>query len=248
MFSSYLVKSYLFTTLGREANIPRLKAQFLYDKISVSVLGRASVLAASIMAMRSRKSILGLRKLFSNGKEPDVSPVPVKDPVDIPISALRISRFGIVQEMQLTFYRRTDKKFFIGDNWYYVPRCMHSPGSAELDPAIRRFTWVFQKEFASKSTAEKQESFMGAYSIWYKDSRTLANNPKTLAQIDGDFWMMKQVQDEPNHGDTVAWEEMPEDMLKELSDDWWFMGVQLPDINATCEEAAAASSRERRAL
>lgn len=79
---------------------------------------------------------------------------------------------------------------------------MQAPGSTDLDPAIRRFTWVFKLAFASKSTAAKQESFMGAYSIWYNDTGTPAS-PKTLSQIDGEIWMMKQVQNEPEPGDTI---------------------------------------------
>ena len=103
----------------------------------------------------------------------------------------------LVQDLQLTFYKKSDKKFLIDNNHYYVPRCMQAPGSTDLDPAIRRFTWVFKEEFASKSTAAKQECFMGAYSIWYKDTGNPAS-PKTLSQIDGEIWMMKQVQKEPS--------------------------------------------------
>ena len=191
------------------------------------------------MALRTRKSMLGdLRKIFNNEKEPDVPAMPHQDPVDVPIIVLRISRYGLVQDQQLTFYRRGDKKFLIDDIYYYVPRCMQPPGTIDLDPAIRRFTWVFKKEFASKSTAAKQESFMGAYSIWYKDTGTPAC-PKTLSQIDGDFWMMKQLQNEPIRGDTIEWRHIPKGMLNELNNNWWFMGVQLPDIDAVSKRGAA---------
>ena len=202
------------------------------------------------MTLKTRKSMLGdLRKIFSNGKEPEVPAMPRNHPVgvpavprkeqsDIPVNALCISRFGLVQDLQLTFYRKSDKKFLIDNNHYYVPRCMQAPGSTDLDPAIRRFTWVFKKEFASKSTAAKQESFMGAYSIWYKDTGTPAS-PKTLSQIDGEMWMMKQVQNEPEPGDTIEWEQLPKDMASELNNDWWFMGVQLPDIDAVSKQGGA---------
>ena len=194
------------------------------------------------MALKSRKSILGdLRKLFSNEKEPDVPPLPRNPSIDIPVNALRISRYGAAQNLQITFYRKSDKKFFIGDNHYYVPRCMQPPGTTDLDPAIRRFTWVFKREFAPKSTPAKLHSFMGSYSIWYKDDPGTSAGPKTLAKVDGDFWMMKHVQ----KGDTVEWGHIPTDMLAELRDDWWFTGVQLPDIDAVCAEVAAARARER---
>ncbi len=118
---------------------------------------------------------------------------------------------------------------------------MQAPGSTDLDPAICRFTWIFKREFASKSTAAKPESFMGAYSIWYKDSRTSRARVRTLSQIDGDFWMMKQLQSELERGDTVEWGLLPKDMLEDLNSDWWLMGVQLPDINAVCDEATGNS-------
>lgn len=81
---------------------------------------QASVALASLMPLSRRKSMLeDLRKVFSSGKEPDVPPVPPmppvlpvlpilpvpalpkKDPVDVPVSALRISRYGLVQDVQL---------------------------------------------------------------------------------------------------------------------------------------------------
>ena len=207
------------------------------------------------MAVKSRKSMLGdLRKMFRNEREPDVPAVPAmprkvpvgvaamprKEQIDIPVKALRISRHGLVQNLELTFYRKSDKRFLIDNNHYYVPRCMQAPGTTNLDPVIRRFTWVFKKAFASESTAAKQESFIGAYSVWYKDTGTPAN-PKTLSQIEGEFWMMKQVQNEPEPGDTIEWEHLPKDMARELNNDWWFMGVQLPDIDAVCIKVAANS-------
>lgn len=204
------------------------------------------------MPLSRRKSMLeDLRKAFSSGKEPDVPPMPPlppkDDPVDVPVSALRISRYGLVQDVQLTFYKTTDKKFIIGDHYYYVPRCMQASGATDLDPAIRRLKWVFKKEFASNSTAAKQDSFMGVYSIWYKDLRASHDpkTPKTLSQIGGDFWMMKQLQNEPERGGTVMWEHLPQDMAKELNHDWWFMGVLLPDIDTVCTEVAAARSGGR---
>lgn len=197
---------------------------------------------ASIMALKKRKSMLDdLRKLFGNEKEASVPSMPPQNPIDVPVNALCISRFGLVQNQQLTFYRRTDKKFIIDDNYYYVPRCMQAPGTSDLDPTIRRFTWVFKKEYASKSTSAKQDSFTGAYSIWYKDVETSSDpdKPKTLSQIDGEFWMMKQLQTEPERGDTIEWRHIPNDMLNELDKDWWFMGVQLPDIDTVTKEEAA---------
>ena len=203
------------------------------------------------MALKRRKSVLGdLRKLFSNEKEADGPAIPPKNPVDVPVNALRISRFGLVQNVQLTFYRPTDRKFLIDDIYYYVPRCMQAHGTTDLDPSIRRFTWVFKKEYASKSTAAKQESLMGAYSVWYKDSRTSPpdpDKPSSLAQIDGDFWMMKQLQDEPERGDAVQWRNIPEGMLSELNKDWWFLGVLLPDIENVSKEEAARRAALRAA-
>ena len=197
------------------------------------------------MALKRRKSILeDLRKIFNNEKEPDVPPMPPMPSdhlVDIPVNALCISRYGAAQNLQLTFYRKTDKKFFIDDNHYYIPRCMQPSGTTDLDPAIRRSTWVFKPEFAPKSTAAQLNSFAGSYSIWYKDDPGTSAGPKTLSQIGGDFWMLKEVQ----NGDTVEWGHIPTDMPNELSDDWWFTGVQLPDIEAVCAEEAAARARER---
>ena len=165
------------------------------------------------MALRGRsRSVLGLRRMFSNEKEPDVPPVlssesvnipplpsndsanippmPPKDPVDIPVAAICITRHGLVINQQLTFYRKTDQKFLIDDKDYFVPRCMQPPGTTGLDPTNRRFTWISKKEFASNSTAAKQKSFEGAYSVWYKDPGT-SPIPRTVAQIKGEFWMMK---------------------------------------------------------
>lgn len=196
------------------------------------------------MALKHRKSRLGdLWKLFNKEKEPDIPAVPTEKPVDIPINALRISHYGVVQQQQLTFFNRTDKTFLIGNHYYYVPLCMQAPGKTELDPAIRRFTWVFKKEFASKSTAAKQKTFTGAYSVWYKDMGTSAR-PKALSQIDGDFWLMKQRQIEPEPGETVEWEHLPKDLVAELNNDWWFMAVQLPDIDAAAKPRAP-SPKER---
>ena len=178
--------------------------------------------------------------MFNNEKESEIPAVPTKEPVDIPISALRISHYGIVQQEQLTFFNRAEKKFLIGNHYYYVPLCMQAHGKPELDPAIRRFTWVFKKEFALKSTAAKQKSFTGAYSVWYKDTSSPAT-PKTLSQIDGDFWLMKQRQDEPEPGETVEWEHLPKDLAVELNDDWWFMTVQLPNIDAVAQQRVAGS-------
>ena len=48
--------------------------------------------------------------------------------------------------------------------------------------------------------------------------------------IDGEFWMMNQLQNGPERGDTIEWGEIPKDMLNELYRDWWFMGVLLPRI------------------
>ena len=192
------------------------------------------------MALKTRKSMAEeLRKLFSNEKPADAPTVPQQGPVDVPIQALRISRYGLVQELQLTFYRKSDQKFRVGENYYNVPRCMQAPGATDLDPAIRRFTWVFKKEFATNATAAKQEAFMGAYSVWYKDFRTWSG-PRTLSQIDGDFWVMKQVQSEPGRGATVQWQDLPRDMVCELNTDWWFMAVQLPDIDTVCREYLAS--------
>ena len=184
------------------------------------------------MALKSSKSMLeDLRKRFNNNSEPDLPAMSPKGPVDIPVRALRISSYGLVQKQQLTFFRKSDKQFFICNNHYYVPRCMQAPGTTQLDPTIRRFTWVFKKEFASNSTAAKQESLKGAYSIWYKDTRP-ADGLKTLSQIDGDFWMMKQLQSEPKPGETVEWVDTPNETVTELNIDWWFTAVQLPDIDA----------------
>ena len=48
--------------------------------------------------------------------------------------------------------------------------------------------------------------------------------------IDGEFWMMNQLQNEPERGDTIEWGEIPKDMLNELYRDWRFMGVLPPRI------------------
>lgn len=175
--------------------------------------------------------------MFNKEKESDIPAVPNKEPVDIPISALRISHYGIVQQEQLTFFNSADKTFLIGNNYYYIPLCMQGHWETELDPAIRRFTWVFKKEFASKSSAAKQKTFAGAYSVWYKETGTPAI-PKTLSQIDGDFWLMKQRQNEPEPGEVVEWEDLPKDLAAELNDDWWFMAVQLPDMDAVAKQKA----------
>lgn len=192
------------------------------------------------MALKHRKSKLDVRKLFNKEIEPDIPAVPTTEPVDIPISALRISRYGLVQHEQLTFFNRGEGTFFLGNNAYYVPLCMQARGKIVLDPAIHRFTWMFEKEYASKSTAAKQKSFMGAYSIWYKDTSTPAT-PKTLSQIEGDFWLMKQRQDKPKPAETIEWEHLPKGLAAELNDDWWFKTVQLPDIEAVAKQ----NSKER---
>ena len=196
------------------------------------------------MALRTRKSVIGdLRRVFSNEKKTDVPAVPQLEHVDIPVSALRISRYGLVQELQTTWYRATDKKFIIGKNYYNAPRCMQPSGVSSLDPAVRRVRWEFKKEYASNSTPSKLESFMGTYSIWFKDLRT-APGPKFLSQVEGDFWMMKQWPNEPIAGDKIEWVDIPKDMLAELNKDWWAMGVLLPDIHTVATEEAV----NRRAL
>ncbi|KAL9133062.1 MAG: hypothetical protein Q9175_005758 [Cornicularia normoerica] len=184
-----------------------------------------------------------LKKVFSNEKKPDLPAMPYKDPVDVPVSAVRITRYGLVYDLQLTWYRKTDEKFLIGDKYYYVPRCMQAHGTTELDPTIRRLNWEFKKEYASNSTAAKQEAFKGIYSIWFKDLRT-SPDPKFLSQIDGEFWMMKQLQHELERSNTIEWAELHKDMVNELNKDWWFMGVLLPDIDTVSREEA----ERRRAL
>ena len=132
-------------------------------------------MAALPKALKSRKSVFGdLRKVFSGEKEADVptmpSTKPVQKPVESPIIALRIRHYGITQTQELTFYSKTDTTFFMGNNFYYIPRCMQASNQPDLDPSIRRRTWIFKEEFASKSmTAAKLASLKGAYSIWYKD-------------------------------------------------------------------------------
>lgn len=193
------------------------------------------------MALRTRKSVIGdLRRAFSNEKKPDV---PQRENVDIPVGALRISRFGLVQELQTTWYRATDKKFIIGGNYYHIPQCMQPSGTKNLDPAIRRLPWEFKKEYASNSTRSKLESFTGLYSIWFKDLRTTPG-PRFLSQVEGEFWMIKQWPNEPIPGDTIVWAGIPMDMLRELNTDWWATGVLIPDIDTVATEEAA----RRRAL
>ena len=196
------------------------------------------------MALRPRKSVIGdLRRAFSNEQKPDVPAMPQREQVDIPVSALRISRYGLVQELQNTWYRATDKKFIIDKNYYNVPQCMQPSGTDDLDPAIRRIRWVFKKEYALKSTPSKLESFMGTYSIWFKDLRT-EPGPKYLSQVVGDFWMMKQWPNEPIPGDKIEWVDIPRDMLAELNENWWTRGVLIPDIDTVSTEEA----ERRRAL
>ncbi|KAM0806237.1 hypothetical protein BDR22DRAFT_816449 [Usnea florida] len=196
------------------------------------------------MALRTRKSVIGdLRRVFSNDKKPDVPALPQREDVDIPVSALRVSRYGLVQELQTTYYRATDKKFIIGKNYYNIPRCMQPSGTNDLDPAICRVRWEFKKEYAINSTPSKLESFMGTYSIWFKDLRT-APDPKFLSQVEGDFWMMKQWPNEPIAGDKIEWVDIPRDMLAELNKDWWATGVLIPDIDTVATEEA----ERRRAL
>ena len=206
-------------------------------------------MAAPPKALKRRKSVFGdLRKRFSGEKEPDVPEMPSQKPVEIPVTALHIRHYGITQEQQLTFYSKFDTTFFMGNNFYYVPHCMQSGDKSDIDPSIRRFTWTFKDEFASKSTtAAKLKSLRGAYSIWYKDpeSPALGAVPKTLSQIQGDFWMLKQVQDEASPGETVEWRDLPTDMLKALNEDWWFTGVQLPDIDAAAVAAKGRSSEPK---
>ena len=188
------------------------------------------------MALKPKKSLLGeLRKLFSNEKGPTTPAVPPKDQVNIPIHALCVRHYGVVQDRQLTFYSKTDKTFLVGDNHYHIPLCLQPPGSTELDPSIRRFTWTFKEELASESTPEATlESLRGAYSVFYKDpTKTSTASPKTLEHTEGDFWMLKQVQRDPRPGETIEWEDIPQDMLKNLADDWWSMSVQWTDLNAT---------------
>ena len=196
------------------------------------------------MALRTRKSVIGdLRRAFSNEKKPDVPAVRQREHVDIPISALRISRYGLVQELQTTWYRATDKKFIIGNNYYNVPQCMQPSGTNDLDPAVRRLRWEFKKEYASNSTPSKLQSFMGTYSIWFKDLRTTPG-PKCLSQVVGDFWMMKQWPNEPIPGDKIEWVDIPRDMLAELNENWWAAAVLIPDIDTVAKEEA----EKRRAL
>ena len=211
-------------------------------------------MAAPPKTLKTRKSIFDdLRKKFTAEKAPDLPPKPRPKHVETPVTALRIRHYGITQDQQLTFYAKTAPTFLIGDNHYYIPRCMQASDRPDLDPSIRRLTWTFRQEFASTSTsttAAKLDSLRGAYSIWYKDPgckmASGAVVPNTLSQIQGDFWMLKQVQDEPEPGETVEWRDVPKDMLKVLNDDWWFMGVQLPDIEKEAAAAAELGARERR--
>ena len=186
------------------------------------------------MPLKHRKPALGvLRQTFKNEKELDI---PHNDPVDVPISVLRTSRFGTLQVLLHTSYRRTDTRLLIGDNHYYVPRCMQEPGTTDLDPSIRKYTCVFKKEYAPESTAEKQEPLMGIYSIWFKGSGTIPDLT-AMSQIDGDFWILKQLQNEPQRGDMIGWGQITMDMATELteSNHWWYeyMGVFLPKIGNT---------------
>lgn len=50
---------------------------------------------------------------------------------------------------------------------------------------------------------------------------------------------MKQAQNEPEPGDTIEWEHLPKDMAGGLNNDWWFMRVQLPDIDAVSKQGGA---------
>ena len=211
-------------------------------------------MAARPKTLKSRKSVFGdLRKTFSGEKQFDASAMAAQKPVEIPVTALHIRHDGITQDQQLTFYSKSDVKFLIGNNYYHVPRCMQPADQLDLDPSIRRFTWTFKEELASKSTTPaKLESFKGAYSIWYRDPAYLKLDPVpkniTWSQIYGVFWMFKQVQDKPAPGETIEWQNIPPDMPKDLDDDWWFTGVQVPGTEAVAAATAAAGSRGPKAL
>lgn len=207
-------------------------------------------MAAPPMALKRRKSVFGdLRKMLNRGEEePDVPAMPSQKPVETPVAALHIRHYGMTQDQQFTFYSKSDVPFLMGNNYYYVPRCMQAASQPDLDPSIHRFTWMFKEEYALKSTTSaKLNSFRGAYSIWYKELASSpilgAVIPKSLSRTQGEFWMLKQVQDEPAPGETVEWKDIPTDMLKELNEDWWFMGVHLPDIDAMAAGTGVSRGR-----
>lgn len=60
--------------------------------------------------------------------------------------------------------------------------------------------------------------------------------------------MLKQLQKEPKPGETVEWVHVPKDMVHELNNNWWIVGVQVPNIDEWSTEVTKTRrlQRERR--
>ena len=95
------------------------------------------------------------------------------------------------------------------------------------------------------SAAKDQESFLGVYCIWYKEMKR-PSDPKQWLDMDGDFFLMKQLQWMPAAGETVVYEDVPEGMEVGMEREWWVKGVLLPKMGRVMR--AGADDGERGAI
>ena len=59
--------------------------------------------------------------------------------------------------------------------------------------------------------AREQQAFLGVYCIWYREME----KPKSATEyeeMEGEFWIMRQVQWRPEVGEAIVWEDIAEGM------------------------------------
>ncbi|KAL2040841.1 hypothetical protein N7G274_006299 [Stereocaulon virgatum] len=140
------------------------------------------------------------------------------------ISALHITLKG-THERITSVYNQHAPPIEFGNCRYYIPQCLQQPTTTS--PPIRRISFEFTNEDTSMGAAGEQQAFLGVYCIWYRETER-PKSAREYEEMDGEFWILRQVQWRPEVGEVIEWEDIPEGMEEGMEGEWWFKVSVLP--------------------
>jgi hypothetical protein len=175
---------------------------------------------------------MGIFKLNSNNHIPKIALSASS------ISALHITLKGIHERITSEFNQHAPPWAF-GNCRYYLPQCLERP--TITSPPIRRISFEFTNEDTSMGTAREQQAFLGVYCIWYRESER-PKSAREYEEMDGEFWIMRQLQWRPEVGEVIEWEDIPEGMEVGMEGEWWFKGSVLPMMKRVMVGEGSGSS------
>ncbi|KAK0513761.1 hypothetical protein JMJ35_003483 [Cladonia borealis] len=149
-----------------------------------------------------------------------------------PISIINIDLSGKCSRIE-TSYSRTAPSHQHNENTYHIPPLIAETAQKSPTNTLRLLTLEFTRDYIPlhKKDDPIQQALCGVYCLWYQEKSERPRTVKEYVELEGEFWIVRQLQWRPEKGEVIEYENVPEGMEGGM-EGWWGRGVVGPKMRA----------------